>query len=176
LGLHSLTYQPLRKFEMNKIAPTEYDTNFRKTLVWGTVHDPGAAMIGGVAGHAGIFSNANSLAVLMQMNMQHGYYGGMRYFKSATIPEFTARQFKKNRRGLGWDKPDPYGHGPTSNFASAHTYGHSGFTGTCVWVDPDHQLIYVFLSNRVYPDAFNTKLITKNIRTKIHDVIYRAIK
>ena len=112
----------------------------------------------------------------MQMNMQHGYYGGMRYIKSATIPEFTARQFKKNRRGLGWDKPDPDGRGPTSNFASAHTYGHSGFTGTCVWVDPDRQLVYVFLSNRVYPDAFNTKLITKNIRTKIHDVIYRAIK
>lgn len=176
LSLNTLNYQPQNKFEIKKIAPTEYDTNFRKTLICGTVHDPGAAMVGGVAGHAGIFSNANALSILMQMNLQHGYYGGLRYFKSETIPEFTTKQFDNNRRGLGWDKPDPDGHGPTSNYASANTFGHSGFTGTCVWVDPDCQLVYVFLSNRVYPNAYNTKLITKNIRTRIHDVIYRAME
>ncbi|MDX5347931.1 MAG: serine hydrolase, partial [Hymenobacteraceae bacterium] len=130
---------------------------------------------GGVGGHAGLFSNANDLAILMQMNLQNGTYGGQKYYNSNVVTEFSRTQFKGNRRGLGWDKADPEGNGPTSNLASEHTFGHSGFTGTGAWVDPENNLIYIFLSNRVYPDAENTKLVKYNIRTRIHDVIYKSI-
>jgi CubicO group peptidase (beta-lactamase class C family) len=175
LGLSTMTYKPLGKISIDQIAPTEDDKLFRRSLVRGCVHDPGAAMFGGVAGHAGLFSNALDLAVLMQMNLQQGYYGGEKFFLPSTVGEFSKRQFDKNRRGLGWDKPDPDGNGPTSDYASPNTFGHTGFTGTAVWIDPDQNLVYVFLSNRVYPDAGNTKLIKNNIRTKIHDVIYESI-
>jgi len=175
LGLSTMTYLPLNKFSVDLIAPTEDDKLFRKSLVRGCVHDPGAAMFGGVAGHAGLFSNALDLAVLMQMNLQNGMYGGQKYLMPASLSEFTKKQFDKNRRGLGWDKPEPSGNGPTSDFASSNTFGHTGFTGTAVWVDPDENLVYVFLSNRVYPDAGNNKLIRNNIRTRIQDAIYRAI-
>jgi CubicO group peptidase (beta-lactamase class C family) len=175
LGLPTLTYKPLAKMPAERIAPTEDDKYFRKALVRGCVHDPGAAMFGGVAGHAGLFSNANDLAVLMQMNMQSGFYGGQKYFMPNTIEDFAKRQFAYNRRGLGWDKPEPDGNGPTSDYASPNTYGHTGFTGTAVWVDPDQNLVYVFLSNRVYPDAGNNKLIKQSIRTKIQDAIYQSI-
>lgn len=175
LGLSTLTYRPSEKFSLDIIAPTEQDTFFRKTLVRGNVHDQGAAMLGGVGGHAGLFSNAHDLAVLMQMNLQKGFYGGYRYFLPETIGTFSEKQFDKNRRGLGWDKPEPEGHGPTSDFASPNTFGHTGFTGTAAWVDPDHNLVYVFLSNRVFPDASNTKLIRNNVRTDIQDLIYKAI-
>ncbi len=175
LGMSTLTYNPLLKHAREVIAPTEDDTYFRKTLIWGTVHDQGAAMLGGVGGHAGLFSNANDLAKLMQMNLQNGEYGDYKFYTTDVVTEFAKKQFKNSRRGLGWDKPAPDGNGPTSNMASLNTFGHTGFTGTGAWVDPDNNLIYIFLSNRVYPDAGNTKLVKYNIRTRIHDVIYKAI-
>jgi beta-N-acetylhexosaminidase len=176
LGLATMTYKPLdKKIAPERIAPTEEDKYFRKCLVRCTVHDPGAAMLGGVAGHAGIFSNAGDLATLMQMNLQLGMYGGQRYLLPETLPLFTKRQFDRNRRGLGWDKPENSGGGPTSDNASPNTYGHTGFTGTAVWVDPDQNLIYVFLSNRIYTDAGNTKLIKWGTRTMVQDVIYQSI-
>ena len=177
LGLQTLTYQPLCKFSQGRIAPTEEDKLFRNSLVRGTVHDEGAALCGGVAGHAGLFSNAHDLAVLMQMNLQDGYYGGTRYLQPGTVARFSTRQFNDSRRALGWDKPE-YLHdgGPTAPEASMDSYGHLGFTGTSVWVDPKYELVYVFLSNRVHPDARNTKLLTEGIRTKIQSVVYRAME
>ena len=176
LGLQTLTYLPQEKQFYRQIAPTEEDEIFRDALVCGVVHDQGAAMVGGVAGHAGLFSNAMDLVILMQMNMQMGHYGGYDYFDKATVPQFSARQFHKNRRGMGWDKPDPnLGGGPTSRYASASTFGHTGFTGTAVWADPENELVYVFLSNRIYPDASNTKLLRTNVRTRVQDLIYESI-
>ncbi|MCC9168904.1 glycoside hydrolase family 3 N-terminal domain-containing protein [Pontibacter harenae] len=174
LGLSTMMYKPLQKHSPEDIAPTEKDTYFRHSLLQGTVHDQGAAMLGGVAGHAGLFSNANDLAVLLQMNLQDGVYGGHQYFGSKVVTEFSKKQFSNSRRGLGWDKPDPDGNGPTSSYASLSTFGHTGFTGTGAWVDPENNLIYIFLSNRVYPDAGSNKLVKYNIRTRIHDVIYQA--
>jgi CubicO group peptidase (beta-lactamase class C family) len=139
------------------------------------VHDQGAAMMGGVAGHAGLFSNANNLAILMQMNLQKGYYGGRRYLLEPTLPTFTRSYNAGNRRGLGWDRPRPEGGGQVSDFASRNSYGHSGFTGTFAWVDPDEELVYIFLSNRVYPSAHNEKLMKNNIRRRVQDIIYKSI-
>ena len=176
LGLSTMTYKPLQKFPVSRIAPTEDDLDFRARLIRGTVHDPGAAMQGGVAGHAGLFSNANDLAILMQMHLNNGAYGGRRYLRAETVPYFTEKQPGKNPRGLGWDKPTTIpAEGPTSKYASRDTYGHTGFTGTCVWVDPVYNLIFVFLSNRINPDVTNTKLIQKNIRPRIHDIVYESI-
>ncbi len=177
LGLTTLTYQPLCKFSQRRIAPTEEDRHFRNTLVRGTVHDEGAALCGGVAAHAGLFSNAHDLAVLMQMNLQDGYYGGTRYLQPGTVARFSTRQFNDSRRALGWDKPEYLRNGgPTAPEASCASYGHLGFTGTSVWVDPKYELVYVFLSNRVHPDARNTKLLTEGIRTRIQSVVYRAME
>ena len=175
LGLSTLSYKPTNRFNINRIAPTEDDKYFRHALIRGCVHDPGAAMFGGVAGHAGIFSNANDLAILFQMNLQRGVYGGERYLLPETVPMFAKRQFEDNRRGLGWDKPAQEAGGPTSDYASPETFGHTGFTGTAVWIDPESDLLYVFLSNRIYPDAGNTKLIKMGVRTHIQDVIYKSI-
>ncbi len=176
LGLSTMTYLPLCKFPVNRIAPTEVDNYFRNTLICGTVHDQGAAMFGGIAGHAGIFSNATDLAILAQMNLQDGYYGGTRYLQEGTLKKFTTQQSSRNRRGLGWDKPERNGKiNPTSRYASASTFGHTGFTGTAVWVDPEFDLVYVFLSNRIHPKANNTKLIKSNIRTRIQDAIYDSM-
>ncbi len=176
LGLSTLCYSPLCKYPLSLVAPTEYDNYFRKTLVDGLVHDQGAAMLGGVAGHAGLFSNALDLAKLMQMNLQDGKYGGSTYFMKGTVERFTSQQYESNRRGIGWDKPVlGEWNSPTSRFSSSKTFGHSGFTGTAVWVDPEFQLVYVFLSNRIYPDAENKKLIKNNIRTRIQDLIYQSI-
>jgi CubicO group peptidase (beta-lactamase class C family) len=133
-------------------------------------------MFGGIAGHAGLFSNAWSLAVLMQMNLNKGYYGGQYFHLPPTVTGFAERPYPKNRRGYGWDKPYLWSKdGPTSPQASAETFGHTGFTGTCVWADPKAGLLYVFLSNRVYPDAENAKLIKENIRPRIHDLFYQAM-
>lgn len=177
LGLSSLSYLPLCRFPMDHIAPTEEDNMFRNTLVRGMVHDEGAALCGGVAGHAGLFSNANDLAVLMQMNLQDGQYGGTRYLQPGTVQRFSIRQFNDSRRGLGWDKPEyTRDGGPTAPEASYESYGHLGFTGTAVWVDPKYDLVYVFLSNRVHPSANNTKLLTEGVRTKIQSVVYRAME
>jgi len=176
LGLSTLTYLPLCSYPISRITPTEQDTYFRNYQVRGMVHDQGAAMYGGIAGHAGLFSNAWDLATLMQMNLQDGYYGGTRYFKKGTVQRFSQKQFDENRRGLGWDKPavgEP--NGPTGRFASPATFGHTGFTGTAAWADPTFGLVYVFLSNRTYPDADNYKLISNNIRTRVMDQIYESI-
>lgn len=176
LGLQRLCFQPRRYYAESEIAPTENDTIFRRHLVRGNVHDPGAAMSGGVAGHAGLFSNAWSLAVLMQMNLNKGFYGGQYFLMPQTVTEFAKRPYPNNRRGYGWDKPYLWGKdGPTSSQASAETFGHTGFTGTCVWADPKAGLLYVFLSNRVYPDAENARLIKENIRPRIHDLFYQAM-
>jgi len=178
LGATTLTYKPLEKFTKSEIIPTENDMNFRKRLIHGTVHDPGAAMLGGVAGHAGLFSNANDLAKMFQMFLNKGEYGGDRYFSADIVDEFTKVQFpeEENRRGAGFDKPSDDEFGPTCSCVSKSSYGHSGFTGTLVWADPEKDLIYIFLSNRIYPDAENKKLIRMNIRTDIQAAIYHAIE
>lgn len=176
LGAHTTGYLPLLRYPVSRIAPTENDRLFRRSLLIGTVHDQGAAMHGGVAGHAGLFSTANDLAKLGQMLLQEGYYGGYQYYKPETVRLFTQKQYRTSRRGLGWDKPvqsDP--NSPTGLFASPATFGHTGFTGTCIWVDPEFDLVYIFLSNRVHPDMSNTKLLTANIRTRIQDVVYQSV-
>ncbi len=175
IGAHTTGYLPLARFDAARIAPTEFDNIFRKSMIRGTVHDERAAMMGGVAGHAGLFSTAHDLAKLGQMLLQKGYYGGLQYFTPETVELFTRKQFETNRRGLGWDKPiQSDWASPTSLFASPSTFGHTGFTGTCLWIDPEFELVYIFLSNRVYPDR-NTKLNTSNIRSRIQDVIYQSI-
>ncbi len=177
LGLSTMTYLPLQKFPKERIAPTEEDNHFRKGIVQGHVHDPDAALVGGVAGHAGVFSNANDIAILAQMHLQNGFYGGRRYYEENTIPFFTEkRQFEANRRGLGWDKPIRGFGGPSSGYCSPMTYGHTGFTGTCVWIDPKYDLIFIFLTNKSYPHAHNRKLNNENIRNKIHNTIYQAME
>lgn len=176
MGLTTMSYLPLCKFPRSTIAPTENDDTFRKSLVYGMVHDEGAAICGGVAGHAGLFSNAIDLAKMMQMHLQDGFYGGTEFFQPGTIEKFTRKQYHNNRRGVGWDKPLVNDlNGPTSKFASGKTFGHTGFTGTAVWADPEFNLIYVFLSNRIHPDANNSKLIKNNIRTRIQDAIYESM-
>ena len=177
LGLYTMTFNPFNKMSLDNIAPTEDDVAFRKRQVRGYVHDPGAAMYGGVAGHAGLFGRANDLAVMMQMMLNEGYYGDVSLLKPGTVSQFTKRQSNQSRRGWGWDKPEPeVGKGGSAgDLAPKSTFGHTGFTGTCVWADPKNDLIYVFLSNRVYPDAENKKLLSANIRTDIHDIIYKAM-
>ncbi|MFC4870253.1 glycoside hydrolase family 3 N-terminal domain-containing protein [Negadavirga shengliensis] len=177
LGLHKIGYLPLTKFTPDKIAPTEDDKIFRKTLVHGHVHDPGAALYGGVAGHAGLFGTANDLAVLLQMMLQGGKYGDVILLDPETVNKFTRRQSFQSRRAWGWDKPDPHpDKGPTGKLASRSTFGHTGFTGTAAWADPEHQLIYVFLSNRVHPNAGNNLLLKEGIRTEIQDIVYKSIR
>jgi CubicO group peptidase (beta-lactamase class C family) len=175
LGAYTTGFTPLKKFPAQRIAPTEDDKIYRKTHIAGTVHDERAAMLGGVAGHAGLFSTATDLAKLAQMLLQKGSYGGYQYYKPETVNLFTAKQFDRSRRGLGWDKPVQSDfNSPTSLKASPKTYGHTGFTGTCLWIDPEFNLVYIFLSNRVYPDR-SGKLNTSNIRSRIQDVIYESI-
>lgn len=178
LGMQHMGFNPLERYPKNRIVPTEDDQAFRKTLLQGTVHDPAAAMLGGVSGHAGLFSSANDLAILMQMLLNKGTYGGKRYLDEKTVELFTKRNDDESRRGLGFDKPETElgKPGPTGDSASPRSFGHSGFTGTCTWADPDEQLIYIFLSNRVHPSADNRKLIKNNIRTEIHEAIYDAIR
>lgn len=178
LGLQTMGFKPKDRFELARIIPTEYDMTFRKQLIHGDVHDPGAAMLGGVGGHAGLFSNANDLAVIMQLFLNKGQYGGKRYISEKTISEFTKCQFCQdgNRRGIGFDKPEPSGKGgPTCECVSYLSFGHTGFTGTMAWADPDKEIVYIFLSNRVYPDADNNKLIKMDVRTRIQQVIYDSL-
>lgn len=178
LGARTITYNPLKKFSTQEVAPTEKDDYYRHQLIQGYVHDMGAGMMGGVSGHAGLFANSNDLAKMMQMYLQGGYYGGKRYFETKTINKFNHRYYENDniRRGLGFDKPDLDPKiSAASKFASANSFGHSGFTGTYTWVDPDNGILYVFLSNRVFPTMNNNKLADQNIRTKIHNLIYEAI-
>jgi beta-glucosidase-like glycosyl hydrolase/CubicO group peptidase (beta-lactamase class C family) len=180
LGLRTMGFHPLYRFNASRIIPTEYDSVFRKQLLRGYVHDPGAAMMGGVSGHAGLFSDANDLAVLMQMYLQKGQYAGKRYFDSTVINQFTSCAYCNtgNRRGLGFDKPetDASKESPAGKSASPESYGHSGFTGTYTWVDPKYNLVYVFLSNRVAGGSADNKLAKLNIRTNIQQAVYDAIE
>lgn len=179
LGANNTTYLPREKYPLSKIVPTEDDTYFRNQLLRGYVHDPGAAMQNGIGGHAGLFSNANDMAKLMQMYLNGGAYGGHRFIEENTLEEFTACQYcrKDNRRGIGFDRPVMDGSpGPTCDQASELSFGHSGFTGTIAWADPEHDLVYVFLSNRIHPSADNSLLVKENIRTRIQEVIYKAIE
>lgn len=176
LGMTSTGFNPLNRFPKDRIAPTEYDNIFRGSQIWGTVHDPNAALLGGVAGHAGLFSNAWDLAKLYQMNLQNGTYGGREYMFPNTIKHFGTNYTNKSHRGIGWNKPkDGADLSSVASTASPDTYGHTGFTGTVVWVDPDRQLIFIMLANRVYPSASNTKLMKMDIRKRIHEVINESI-
>ena len=179
LGAHSLTYNAKDNFSLDKIVPTEYDSLFRKNLIHGRVHDEGAAMLDGISGHAGLFGNANDLAKLMQMYLNKGSYGGRKYLNESTLNEWTVYPFDvatNSRRGVGFDKADRKKPGiSTAASASEASFGHSGFTGTYTWVDPKYNLVYVFLSNRVYPTRNNSKLSDLNVRTNILEEVYKEL-
>ncbi len=177
LGLKRITFNPLTKFVKKEIVPTEHDNYFRGQEVHGYVHDMGAAMLGGVSGHAGLFSDSYSLAVLMQMLLNEGDYGGIRYLDQATIQKFTTRYIYSSRRGIGFDmkEMDANKKPNMSAKASQSTYGHTGFTGTCVWADPALNLIFVFLSNRTYPNSRVNKLNKESYREKLHTLVYNAL-
>jgi len=177
LGANYTTYNPRKRFSKNQIIPTEVDDYFRNQEVHGYVHDMGAAMQNGVGGHAGIFSNANDVAKIMQMYLQKGFYGGKHYFKAKTINKFNTCYYcnKKNRRGVGFDKPQLGIEGPTCGCLSKRSFGHSGFTGTYAWADPEEEIVYIFLANRTYPKAGKNLLLRENIRTEIQRLIYEAI-
>ena len=178
LRLASTAFRPRDHFALNNIAPTEAEPIFRRQLLRGDVHDPGAAMFGGIAGHAGLFSDAYDIAVLCQMLLNGGKMNGIRFFKKSTVDYFTAYH-ANSRRGLGFDKPErdnyiriePY---PTLS-ASPQTFGHTGFTGTCVWVDPAQNLIFIFLSNRVYNNGDVNRFLRMNVRPKVHELIYQSL-
>lgn len=176
LGMQTAGFNPRYRFARGRIVPTEEDTYFRKTLLQGYVHDQGAAMVGGVSGHAGLFAGANDLAIYYQMLLNRGAYGGRQYFKPETVDLFTSRQSDVSRRGLGFDRWDPQtAKKYPSEFASPATFGHTGYTGTCVWVDPAYGLVYIFLSNRVHPQVTD-KLSTLSVRPRIQDAVYAAMK
>lgn len=178
LGANRMTYLPLNKLDKSSIVPSEKDTYYRNQLLHGYVHDMGAAMLGGVGGHAGLFANANDVAKMMQLYLQKGYYGGKRYFKKETFDKFNKRYYsdQKVRRGLGFDKPQLDSTVmATCGCVSEESFGHSGFTGTYTWADPESEIIYVFLSNRVFPTMENKALVKRNIRTSIQQIIQEAI-
>lgn len=173
IGAGTVGYLPLTKFLSTQIAPTELDTIFRKSMVVGTVHDERAALLGGVAGHAGLFGNSTDLIKIGQMLLQKGSYGGVSFYKPETVELFAQKQFENSTRGLGWAKSgDP--NSPSSRFGSPKAFGHTGFTGTCLWVDPEFDLVYVFLSNSRFPYR-SAKLNSTNIRSRIQDAIYQSI-
>ncbi len=178
LGADRMSYLPLEKYVKSAIIPTEKDRYYRNQLLHGYVHDMGAAMLGGVGGHAGLFANANDVAKMMQLYLQKGYYGGKRYFKAQTFDKFNKRYYadKNVRRGLGFDKPqlDPEVEA-TCGCVSDESFGHSGFTGAYTWADPVSGIVYVFLSNRVYPTMENKGLVTEDIRTEVQRIIQEAI-
>lgn len=180
MGLWRMGYHPKDWIEDKKIVPTERDTAFRHQLIKGYVHDPAAAMMGGTGGHAGVFANARSLAVIMEMLLNGGAYGGRQYIKPGTVELFTRQAFPGtlNRRALIFDKPDVSKgiNGPSAPESSPMAFGHSGFTGTYAWADPKEELVFIFLSNRVYPDAGNNKLAQSNLRSRLMQIVYKAIK
>jgi beta-N-acetylhexosaminidase len=180
LGATTLTYNPFLKYPKRSIVPTEHDYYFRHQPIHGTVHDEGAIMLGGVSGHAGLFANANDLAKLMQMYLDKGEYGGKRYIKEETFTQWTRTQYPENnnRRALGFDKPNLKYTGDNNNTAkdaSPSSFGHTGFTGTIVWMDPESGLLYIFLSNRVNPTRDNSRLYQLNTRTKIQQALYDSM-
>ncbi|MEN8115550.1 MAG: glycoside hydrolase family 3 N-terminal domain-containing protein [Bacteroidota bacterium] len=184
LGAYTITYNAYKHYPLSRIIPTETDDFFRNETLRGYVHDEGAAMMGGISGNAGLFGTANDLAKLFQMYLQKGYFGGRRYISEETVNEFIRIQYpdNDNRRGLGFDKPlidnneneleDAY---PAID-ASKSSFGHSGFTGTFAWADPENGLLFIFMSNRVHPTRENRKLYELNIRTAMHQAIYDSIE
>lgn len=174
LGANTLCFNPWRTISLEQIAPTENDVTFRYQVLQGYVHDQAAAMMGGVAGHAGLFGSAYDLAKILQMLLNKGIYGGHQYISSETIDFFTSTQSKITKRGLGFDKYDPE-KSSYSSYSSPSAYGHTGFTGTMVWVDPEYDLIYIFLSNRIHPYQYNRKLSELSVRSRVMEVVYRAI-
>ena len=184
IGAFETGFNPYKKFPLSRIVPTEYDSLFRKQLLHGTVHDEGAAMLGGISGHAGLFSDANDLMKLMELYRRMGEYGGEQLIGKDVMEEYTKVQYPENnnRRGLGFDKPllnnsqlsqkDSY----PAKSASSSSFGHSGYTGTFVWVDPEYGITYVFLCNRVYPTRNNNQLSDLNIRSDILQAIYDSIE
>ena len=178
IGANRTTFLPLEKFTLDMIPPTEIDQYFRMQKIHGFVHDQGAALLGGVSGHAGLFSNANDIAKIMQMYLWNGSYGNYQYIKSETIDLFNSCNFcdVDVRRGVGFDKPQLDDIGPTCGCISMNSFGHSGFTGTFTWADPDEEIIYVFLSNRTYPSADNKSIIENNLRSDIQGLIYESIE
>lgn len=177
LGAATLTYNPLNKFPKSRIVPTEMDDFFRHQLLQGIVHDEGAALMGGVSGNAGLFGTANDIAKMMQMYLQKGYYGGKSYLRPESFDKFNHRYFEDKgvRRGLGFDKPQLDDAVATCGCVSFKSFGHSGYTGTYTFVDPETEIVYVFLSNRVYPTRENNKLGDADIRTKVQQLIQEAI-
>ncbi len=171
LKMVSTTYKPSRAV-WDQTAPTEFDSLWRKELVRGTVHDENAAALGGVSGHAGIFSTASDLSILMQMLMNGGSYAGIRYFSDSTVALFTRRQSTKSTRALGWDTKSATA-SSAGNLFSANSFGHTGFTGTSIWADPERKLFVVFLTNRVYPTRENKKIF--KVRPALHDIVIQAI-
>ena len=178
LGANNTTYLPLEKFPLDKIPPTEEDDYFRMQKIQGFVNDQGAAILGGVSGHAGLFSNANDIAKIMQMYLWKGSYGSVTYLRPETLDLFNTCNYcdVDVRRGVGFDKPQLEDVGPTCGCVSMDSFGHSGFTGTFTWADPEEDIIYVFLSNRTYPDATNRKIIKNNLRSDIQELIYQSIE
>jgi beta-N-acetylhexosaminidase len=177
MSLETMTFNPLKRFPKTRIPPTEDDNYFRQQEVQGYVHDMGAAMFGGVAGHAGLFSSARDLAVLMQMLLNKGYYDGRQFLQSETVDKFTRRCNVCNRRGLGFDLKT-LGNTSSNNIhpsASEYTYGHLGFTGTCIWVDPVHELIFIVLSNRTYPSMKTNLLSRLQVRPNMQGIVYQAL-
>ncbi len=177
LGANYTGFLPKTRFSLDQIAPTEEDKLWRNQRVHGYVHDQGAAMQGGIGGHAGLFSTANDVAKIMQMFLNGGTYGGTRFFKEETVEKFNTCYYcdENIRRGVGFDKPQLRISGPTCNCVSMSSFGHSGFTGTFAWADPEEEIVYIFLSNRTFPNPNNRKLISENIRSKIQEVIYESI-
>ena len=180
MSLDSILFNPTKKFDLKTIVPTESDNFFRNFLIHGFVHDEGAAMMDGVSGNAGLFSNASDLSKIYQMFLDNGHINGKKYLEKNVIELFTQynNENEKFYRGLGFDKPKPkydIENCTYSKYSSDLSYGHSGYTGTFFWVDPEHQLIYVFLSNRVYDSRENRKIYELNVRTQIHDLIYENL-
>ncbi len=178
LGMQKTGFNPLNRFSKNQIIPSDEDNYFRRQTIHGNVHDMGAAMMGGVAGHAGLFTDANDLAIFLQMLLNKGYYGGEQYVEPSTLSTFTTRHHKTTRRGLGFDMKETNTAKDCnmSERASYYTYGHTGFTGTAVWVDPQYDLVFIFLTNRTYPNMNNFKLNKLDIRPRIQTVVYEAME
>jgi CubicO group peptidase (beta-lactamase class C family) len=178
LGAHTTRFKPLQRIDTLNIAPTENDQFLRNQILIGFPHDEAAAFMGGVSGNAGLFSSANDLAKLLQMILNNGSYGNEQFINKETCQLFTRTKSPNGRWGLGFDKPATNDKevNPCGKLTPASAYGHTGYTGTCFWIDPDNQLIFIFLSNRVYPSRTNKEITKLEVRSKIQDAIYEALK